>query len=63
MQMVRKSVKDEAEKYIRDYGADASRIVTKRLSAARRLRSARLKEFLQQVAHQVERQANKGRPK
>ena len=59
--MIRKAVKDEAEKIIRDYGADASRAVSNRLSTARRLRRARLREFLEQVARQVERQANNGR--
>jgi F0F1-type ATP synthase membrane subunit b/b' len=60
-QMVRRAVKDEAEKIIRDYGADASRAVSNRLSTARRLRRARLREFLEQVAREVERYATNGR--
>jgi hypothetical protein len=53
--MIRKAVKDEAERIIRVYGADASQIVSKRLSTTRQLHRARLKEFLKQVAREVER--------
>jgi len=59
--MVRKAVKDEAEKIIRDYGADASRAISNRLGTARRLRRARLREFLEQVAREVDRHPNNGR--
>jgi F0F1-type ATP synthase membrane subunit b/b' len=54
-QMIRKAVKDEAEKIIQVYGADASQTVSKRLGATRQPHRARLKEFLKQVAREVER--------
>jgi hypothetical protein len=53
--MTRKAVKDEAERIIRLYGADASQTVSKRLSAARQPHCVRLKRFLKQVAREVER--------
>jgi vacuolar-type H+-ATPase subunit E/Vma4 len=60
--VLRKAVKDEAERLIRDYGQDAYQIVSERLSAAHRRRHNRLEEFLAQVAREIERRVSKMPP-
>jgi hypothetical protein len=60
--MVRKAVKDEADKLIHDFGREAYRNISQRLSAARRRRHERMELFLGQVAQEIERRLKKMPP-